>query len=273
MFPAAGYGTRFLPVTKAMPKEMLPILNKPLIQYGVEEALAAGINHIAFVTGRGKRAIEDHFDVSYEVEHKIEGTPTEEQLREINDVIARCTFSYTRQKDISGLGQAILSGKTLIGNEEAFGVILADDLCVGGDAGGVLSQLRRIYEKHRCCIVAIQELPEHEIGQYGVVEGDVVKGEDRLLEVTNMIEKPLPQETRSKYGIIGRYILTHDIFDKLEETQPGAGGEIQITDALRVQASADRVLAYQFTGMRFDCGMVKGFVEATNHFYRLSFTE
>lgn len=266
MFPAAGYGTRFLPATKAMPKEMLPILNKPLIQYGVEEALAAGMNQIAFVTGRGKRAIEDHFDMNYEVEHQIRGTPIEVRLNEINELISSCTFSYTRQKVISGLGQAILSGETLIGNEP-FGVILADDLCVDGGSGGVLFRLVKIFEEYQCSVVAIEEVSEKEVDQYGIVDGHEI--EDGLLRITDMVEKPKLEDAPSRYGIIGRYILTQDIFDTLRGIRPGRGGEMQITDALRVQSHQGKVLACKLTGKRFDCGTIKGFVDATNYFYNL----
>ena len=266
LFPAAGYGTRFLPATKATPKEMLPVLTKPLIQYGVEEALDAGITTMAIVTGRGKRAIEDHFDISYELEHQIKGTSKEYLLEEIRAVINRCTFSYTRQKEMKGLGHAILTGETLIGNEP-FAVILADDLCHNPDGGGVLEQMVRLYETHRCSIVAVQEVAPEEVSKYGIVSGRQVG--DRILEVESLVEKPSVGEAPSNLAIIGRYILTPDIFRKIEETRPGKGGEIQITDALMHQAKEGRVLAYRFEGRRFDCGSVDGFVEATNYFYTL----
>jgi len=265
LFPAAGYGTRFLPATKSMPKEMLPVVDKPLIQYGVEEALEAGMNNIGIVTGRGKRALADHFDVSYELEHQISGSDKEGLLADIRKILDECTFSYTRQSEMKGLGHAILTGETLIGREP-FGVILADDLCVGaGD--GVLTQMARIYAKYRCSVVAIEEVPREEVYKYGVIEGSEL--EDGVYVVSKMVEKPEPEEAPSNLAIIGRYILTPDIFDVIRNTPPGRNGEIQITDALQTQAENNMVLAYKFKGRRFDCGSVGGFVEATNHFYEL----
>lgn len=263
LFPAAGYGTRFLPATKAMPKEMLPIVNKPLIQYGVEEAMEAGMHNIAIVTGRGKRALEDHFDISYELEHQISGTAKEKFLADIRDIIDDCTFSYTRQTEMKGLGHAILTGETLIGREP-FGVILADDLCVG-ETDGVLTQMAQIYAKYRCSIVAIEEVPREETHKYGVIAGSEL--EDGVYVVSKMVEKPSPDDAPSNLAIIGRYILTPDIFDVIRATPPGRNGEIQITDALQTQAVKNMVLAYRFKGRRFDCGSVEGFVEATNYFY------
>lgn len=267
LFPAAGYGTRFLPATKATPKEMLPILTKPLIQYGVEEALDAGITTMAFVTGRGKRAIEDHFDISYELEHQIKGTDKEPLLNEIRALITRCTFSYTRQTEMKGLGHAILTGQTLIGNEP-FAVILADDLCDSENEAGILKQMTDIYETYECSVVAIEEVPRDLTYKYGIIDGRSIDGNERLFRVNDMIEKPSPDEAPSNYAIIGRYILTPDIFDILEQTPPGKGGEIQLTDALLRQAKEGRVVAYRFKGKRFDCGSVEGFVEATNHFFK-----
>ncbi len=266
LFPAAGYGTRFLPATKATPKEMLPVLTKPLIQYGVEEAVNAGIKTMAIVTGRGKRAIEDHFDISYELEHQIKGTAKEHYLTEIRELITQCTFSYTRQVEMKGLGHAILTGETLIGHEP-FAVILADDLCDNGDTG-VLTQMVELYKKHNCSIVAIEEVPKEETAKYGVIAGDEI--EDNVYQITDMVEKPEPKDAPSNLAIIGRYILTPDIFDIIRETKPGKGGEIQITDALLTQARQGKVLAYKFKGRRFDCGSVDGFVEATNYFYQKS---
>ena len=267
LFPAAGYGTRFLPATKAMPKEMLPVLTRPLIEYGVEEAVNAGISTMAIVTGRGKRSIEDHFDISYELEHQIKGTSKEPLLNSIRALITRCTFSYTRQVEMKGLGHAILTGETLIGNEP-FAVILADDLCDGQEAGGVLSQMVELYEKHQCCVVAIEEVPKDETNKYGVIAGEEI--ENGIYRVSNMVEKPDPKDAPSNLAIIGRYILTPDIFDVIRETAPGKGGEIQITDALLTMAKQGKVIAYKFKGERFDCGSVDGFVEATNYFYEKS---
>jgi UTP--glucose-1-phosphate uridylyltransferase len=263
LFPAAGYGTRFLPATKAMPKEILPILNKPLIQYGVEEALAAGMHEIAIVTGRGKRAIEDHFDISYELEHQISGTSKEQYLVDIRRLIDECTFSYTRQVEMKGLGHAILTGETLIG-PEPFGVVLADDLCVG-DGEAVLAQMVQIYRKYRCSVVAIEEVPEDEVHKYGVIDCSPL--EENIYVVADMVEKPPADEAPSHLAIIGRYILTPDIFDILRRTPAGKNGELQITDALKTQAQEGMVLAYKFRGRRFDCGSIDGFVAATNYFY------
>ncbi|WP_294951871.1 UTP--glucose-1-phosphate uridylyltransferase GalU [Sulfurovum sp.] len=265
LFPAAGYGTRFLPATKATPKEMLPVLTKPLIQYGVEEALEAGITTMAIVTGRGKRAIEDHFDISYELEHQIKGTAKEPLLAEIRSLISQCTFSYTRQVEMKGLGHAILTGETLIGNEP-FAVVLADDLCTS-HSDGILSQMIEVYDKYQCSVVAIEEVPKEETDKYGVIAGNPVDGTDHTYRVTDMVEKPDPKEAPTNMAIIGRYILTPDIFNIIRNTKPGKGGEIQITDALLEQAKAGRVIAYKFKGKRFDCGSVDGFVEATNYFY------
>lgn len=263
LFPVAGYGTRFLPATKAQPKEMLPILTKPLIQYGVEEALEAGMNSIAFVTGRNKRAIEDHFDVTYELEDKISGTSKESQLDSIRELIKQCTFSYTRQTHMRGLGDAILTGETLIG-DQPFGVILADDLCVGEPAG-VMSQMVRVYEKYRCSIVAVEEVPTEEVDKYGIVKGKLL--DDGNIRIKRMVEKPAPQDAPSNLAVIGRYILTPDIFEIIRNTPPGKNGEVQLTDALQTQAASGKVIAYSFQGRRFDCGSIKGFVEATNFFF------
>ena len=264
LFPAAGYGTRFLPATKAIPKEMLPVLTKPLLQYGVEEAIAGGMDTMAIVTGRGKRAIEDHFDRSYELEHQIDGTSKETLMDEIRDIVKNYTFSYTRQVEMKGLGHAILTGETLIG-DEPFAVILADDLCDNED-NGVLSQMVKLYEKYpECCIVAIEEIPKEQTNKYGVIAGEPL--EENVYRVNNMVEKPEPKDAPSNLAIIGRYILLPEIFDVIKETKPGKGGEIQITDALLTLAKEGKVLAYKFDGKRFDCGSVDGFVEATNYFY------
>lgn len=266
LFPAAGYGTRFLPATKSLPKEMLPILTKPLIHYGVDEAREAGMSNMAFVTGRGKRALEDYFDISYELEDQISGTNKENLLAEIRDLMASCTFTFTRQNTMRGLGDAINKGKMLVG-DEAFGVILADDLCVNEDGIGVMAQMRDIYEKYRCSIVAVMEVEKEQISNYGVIEGKEIG--DGLIMVNNMVEKPNPQDAPSNLAIIGRYILTPQIFNFLDHTAPGKNGEIQITDALLRQAEDNIVIAYKFKGRRFDCGSVNGFVEATNYFYGL----
>jgi UTP--glucose-1-phosphate uridylyltransferase len=265
LLPVAGYGTRFLPATKAMPKEMLPIVNKPLVQYGIEEATEAGIHNFGFVTGRGKRAIEDHFDISYELEHQIRGTGKEEQLATIKNLVEENEFSFTRQNHMKGLGHAILSGRNLIGNNP-FAVILADDLCLTHcDDIGVLSQMVEVYNQYECSIVAIQEIPKNETKKYGIIAGEQI-GEG-IYRVSNMIEKPNSEDAPTNLAIIGRYILTPNIFEQLEQTAPGANGEIQITDALLKQANEEKVIAYKFKGRRFDCGSIAGFVEATNNVY------
>lgn len=264
LFPAAGYGTRFLPATKAMPKEMLPIVNKPLIQYGVEEAMSAGIYTMAIVTGRGKRSLEDHFDISYELEHQIEGTKKEKFLKDIREIIDKCTFSYTRQIEMKGLGHAILTGQTLIG-AEPFAVLLADDLCQSEESS-VLAQMVSVYNKYKCSIVAIEEVDRSEVDKYGVIEGKEI--EDGIFMVSSLVEKPSIEEAPTNLAVIGRYILTPDIFEVLENTPPGKNGEIQITDALLEQAKKGMVLGYKFKGKRYDCGSIDGFVEATNDFYK-----
>ena len=264
LFPVAGYGTRFLPATKSMPKEMMPIVNKPLVQYGVEEAFDAGMIDMAFVTGRGKRAIPDHFDVSYELEAEIKGTGKEKQLADIRNLVDKCTFTYTRQKYMRGLGHAILTGETLIG-DQPFGVILADDLCINHEKG-VLGQMVDLYNQFRCTIVAIEEVPQEETNKYGVIAGKEVH--DNIYRVDTMVEKPEPKDAPSNLAIIGRYILTPDIFEILRNTPPGANGEVQLTDALLTQATRGCVMAYKFKGKRFDCGSVDGFVEATNYCYK-----
>ena len=277
LFPAAGYGTRFLPATKAVPKEMLPILTKPLLQYGVEEALSAGITNMAIVTGRGKRSIEDHFDNSFELESQLIGTAEEYNLDDIKSVIEQSTFTYVRQRQMLGLGHAILTGEPLIGNEP-FAVILADDLCDCG-TNGVTSEMIEIYNKYQCSVIAVEKIPFTQIGKYGIISGDLIDGSTNTYKVNNMIEKPNEHDlinfvkdkidlntAPSFMAIIGRYILTPDIFDILKKIKPGKNGEIQITDALLSQAKKGKVIAYKFEGKRFDCGSIKGYLEATNYF-------
>ena len=264
LFPVAGYGTRFLPATKSTPKEMLPIVNKPLLQYGVEEALDAGMLNCALVTGRGKRAIADHFDLNYELEAEIAGSSKEKYLEGIRDVIDRGVFTMVRQRAMKGLGHAILTGEPLIG-DKPFGVLLADDLCVNPGGDGVLAQMSKLHETHQCSIVAVMEVPMDQVSAYGVVAGEAI-GEGQY-RVSQMVEKPPVEEAPSNLAVIGRYILTPDIFDIIRNTPPGRNGEVQITDALQTQASEGGVIAYKFDGLRFDCGSVPGFVEATNYIY------
>lgn len=264
MFPVAGYGTRFLPATKSMPKEMLPVVNKPLVQYGVEEAIEAGMTTCAMVTGRGKRAIADHFDISYELEHQISGTAKEEYLSSVRSVLDKGVFTMVRQREMRGLGHAILTGETLVGNEP-FGVVLSDDLCIN-EGDGVLAQMVDLYKQFRCSIVAIMEVPKDEVHKYGVIAGNALK--EGIYQVEKMVEKPPKEEAPSNLAIIGRYILTPDIFEIIRETPAGANGEVQLTDALQTQAERGCVMAYKFKGRRFDCGSVPGFVEATDYVYR-----
>ncbi len=265
LFPVAGYGTRFLPATKSMPKEMLPIVNKPLIQYGVEEAMEAGLTDLEFVTGRNKRAIPDHFDISYELEHEIAGTGKEKYLEGINEIMETCSFTYTRQRRMLGLGHAILAGETMI-NDQPFGVVLADDLCLNhnGDPG-VLAQLVSLFRQFRCTILAVEEVPEDQIHKYGVIAGECLK--EDVIRVTDMVEKPKKEDAPSNLAVIGRYILTPDIFDIIRATPPGKNNEVQLTDAILTQAKQGCVMALRFKGRRFDCGSVDGYVDATQWVY------
>ena len=288
LFPVAGYGTRFLPATKVIPKEMLPILTKPLIQYGVEEAMSAGMTTMAMVTSKYKRAIENHFKPHADIEASIKGTAKASLLDEVNHVSEQCDFTYIKQEQMLGLGHAIYTGKPLIGNEP-FAVILPDDLCTnipipqggtkqsqGGteksDGDSVLMQMTKLFDQHPdCCIVAIEEVPMTEVDKYGVIDGDLIDGSTDTYRVNSMVEKPSPDEAPTNLAIIGRYILTPEIFDVLENTAPDKNGEIQITDALMTLAKQGKVIAYKFEGIRYDCGSVKGFVEATNELAQLQF--
>jgi len=268
LFPAAGYGTRFLPATKAVPKEMLPILTKPLLQYGVEEALSAGITTMAIVTGRGKRAIEDHFDNSFEIESQLVGTSKEHYLDGIKNIIQKATFTYVRQQQILGLGDAILTGEPLIGNEP-FAVILADDLCINKEGDGIISQMMKIYNKYQCSIIAIEEVPLDQVNKYGIISGTLINNTDDTYLIDDMVEKPDIEKSPSNMAIIGRYIITPDIFKILKTIKPGKNSEIQITDALLSQAKSGKVIAYKFKGRRFDCGSIKGYLDASNYFANL----
>jgi len=268
LFPAAGYGTRFLPATKAVPKEMLPILNKPLLQYGVEEARDAGIKDIAIVTGKGKRAIEDHFDSSPELEKLLKNSSKRYLCNEISDITERLNFCYARQKKMKGLGDAILTGQILIG-DEPFAVHLADDLCTN-DSKNVLEQLIDVYMKYKCTVIAIEEIDIKLSSSYGIIDGVEIQGEQNLYEVNDLVEKPDPINSPSNMAIIGRYILVPEIFNEIKKLKPGKNDEIQLTDALKNLAKTSKILALKFEGKRFDCGNVKGFVEATNFFYEKS---
>ena len=265
LFPVAGYGTRFLPATKAVPKEMLPILTKPLIQYGVEEVMSTGITQMAMVTSKYKGAIKQHFEPHPDIENSIKGSAKESLLDEVNYISQQCDFSYIEQTQMLGLGHAIHTGKTLVGNEP-FAVILPDDLCTNtGDS--VLAQMVVLYEKYPgSCIVAIEEVPQEETNKYGVIDGDFLTEEPDVYRVNTMVEKPNPEDAPTNLAIIGRYILTPEIFSALEDTNPDKNGEIQITDALMTLAKQKKVIAYKFQGQRFDCGSIKGFLTATNYF-------
>ena len=265
LFLVAGYGTRFLPVTKATPKEMLPILTKPLIQYGVEEAISAGITTMAMVTSKYKQAIKNHFEPHADIEASIKGTAKASLLDEVNHTSEQCDFTYIEQQQMLGLGHAIYTGKPLIGNDP-FAVILPDDLCTS-DGDSVLLQMTKLYEQHPdCCIVAIEEVPMTQVDKYGVIDGELLEGSNNAYRVNSMVEKPSPEDAPTNLAIIGRYILTPEIFDVLENTSPDKNGEIQITDALMTLSKKGKVIAYKFQGIRYDCGSVKGFVMATNAF-------
>ena len=260
VFPVAGLGTRFLPATKASPKEMLPIVDKPLIQYAAEEAEAAGVNELIFITGRNKRSIEDHFDKAYELEMELEGAGKHELLEIVQNILpSRLSCIYLRQAEALGLGHAVLCAKPVVG-DEPFAVLLADDL-IRGDGQGVVEQMARVYAHHRCSIVSVQEVPREETNKYGIV--DTRPGPDGELLVTSIVEKPAPQDAPSNLAVVGRYLLTPAIFDKLERIGAGAGGEIQLTDAIGDLLSDEPVIAYPFRGKRYDCGSKLGYLEAT----------
>jgi len=265
VFPAAGLGTRFLPATKAQPKEMLPIVDKPIIQYGVEEALAAGCNQIIMVTGRGKTAIEDHFDVSYELEKILEEKGKTDLLKIVRQISDMIHVSYVRQKEALGLGHAVLTARELVGNEP-FAVLLADDVI---DAEvPALKQMMRVFEQTQCSVIATQIVEGKAISAYGVLDVKPVEGHQggRLYEVLNMVEKPSLEEAPSNLAIIGRYILTPTIFDVLTKTPVGKGGELQLTDALRLLLKQERMYAYVYEGKRHDAGDKLGFLKATIEF-------
>jgi UTP--glucose-1-phosphate uridylyltransferase len=263
VFPAAGLGTRFLPATKAQPKEMLPLVDKPIIQYGVEEALAAGCNQILMITGRGKQAIEDHFDVSYELERILEARGKTDLLRVVRQISDSIHVAYVRQKEALGLGHAVLTARELVGNEP-FAVLLADDVI---DAEvPVLKQMMGVFEQTQCSVIATQVVEGAAISAYGVLDAKPVPGNPRLYEIRDMVEKPRFEEAPSNLAIIGRYILTPAIFDVLSRTQTGAGGELQLTDALRGLLKQEKMYAYVYEGKRHDAGDKLGFLKATIEF-------
>ena len=263
VFPAAGWGTRFLPATKAQPKEMLPLVDKPIIQYAVEEAVAAGIEQVIIVTSSQKRAIEDHFDLSYELEHLLEEKGDIEMLRQVRHISDLAQVAYVRQKEQLGLGHAVLMAKDLIGHEP-FAVLLPDDVVVGDRP--CIGQLIHAYQQTHGSVVAVMEVPHEETSRYGIIAAE--RSEDpldhgRLHRVTRLVEKPKPSEAPSNLAIIGRYVLTPKIFDKLEQTQRGAGGEIQLTDAIEAMMEEQGVCAYEFEGTRYDAGTTMGWLKAS----------
>ena len=261
VFPVAGWGTRFLPATKALPKEMLPLVDKPVIQYAVEEAVAAGIEQVIIVTSSQKRAIEDHFDLNLELEQMLEQRGDIEMLRQIRAISDLAQISYVRQKEQLGLGHAVLMAKELVGHEP-FAVILPDDVVVGERP--CIGQLIHAYQQTHSSVVAVMEVPHEETCRYGVIAGEAVSPEDpRLYKVSALVEKPEPDAAPSNLAIIGRYVLTPKIFDKLEQTELGAGGEIQLTDAIETLMQEQDVYAYAFDGLRYDAGTTMGWLKAS----------
>ena len=262
VFPVAGLGTRFLPATKASPKEMLPVVDKPLIQYAVEEAYAAGIRHMIFVTGRSKRAIEDHFDTAYELENELETSGKHDLLalvRSVQPDDMDCAF--VRQPRSLGLGHAVLCAEPLVGNEP-FAVLLADDLMMGPQGGEpVLAQMVQAFRQQGRSLLAVQEVPADQVHRYGIVAGEPAGGQ--LIRIDRIVEKPAPQDAPSRMGVAGRYILTPAIFDEIRNQPTGAGGEIQLTDGIARLMQHEAVYAFQYAGKRYDCGSKEGFLEAT----------
>ena len=264
VFPAAGLGTRFLPATKAQPKEMLPLVDKPIIQYGVEEAVAAGCDQIIIVTGRGKQAIEDHFDVSYELEKMLEERGKTELLQIVRQISDLIHIAYVRQKEALGLGHAVLTARELVG-DEAFAVLLADDVI---DAEvPCLKQLMNVFEKTQCSVLATQVVEGPGISAYGVLDAKLVPGSNgKLYEVTGLVEKPRPEDAPSNLAVIGRYLLTPGVFATLSDLKAGAGGELQLTDGLKQLLKKEKIYGYVFDGKRHDTGDKLGFLKATVEF-------
>jgi len=258
VFPAAGLGTRFLPATKASPKEMLPIVDKPVIQYVVEEAVDSGIEHVIMVTGRGKRAIEDHFDIAYELDSFLKERGKTEALKTSRAIADMVQVSYTRQKEPLGLGHAILVTESLVGNE-AFGVFLGDDL-VHSEIP-CMKQMIEVYNRYKCSVLAVERVPNEDVKKYGIVDSEEIG--DGIHIVKDLVEKPSVDEAPSNMAIIGRYILTPEIFSALKETGFGSGGEIQLTDALKALLKTQKIYAYEFSGKRYDTGNKLGFLQAT----------
>ena len=264
VFPAAGLGTRFLPATKAQPKEMLPLVDKPIIQYAVEEAVSSEIENLVIVTGRGKSSIEDHFDVSFELEKILEERGKSDLLNIVRSVSETVPISYIRQKEALGLGHAVLTARDLV-NNEPFAVLLGDDVIVSNPP--CIKQMMEVFDQYQASIVAIMEVPKEETNRYGIIQGDPLPDSDgKLFEVQDMVEKPSVEAAPSNLAIIGRYILTPLIFDALADTGKGSGGEIQLTDGIRRLMAEQKVLAYKFDGKRHDAGDKMGFLKATVEF-------
>ena len=260
VFPVAGLGTRFLPATKANPKEMLTVVDKPLIQYAAEEAVNAGIEELIFVTSSSKRAIEDHFDKNYELEAELEKKGKTELLKIVREVVpANVTCVYVRQPEALGLGHAVLCAQPVVG-DEPFAVILADDL-INCDGNGVLAQMLSVFNDRQCSLLGVEEVPPEETDKYGIVDPEESDG--RITHVRNIVEKPAPDVARSNLAVVGRYVLTPAIFKHLEKIPRGAGGEIQLTDAIEQLLHEEQVLAYRFEGKRYDCGSKLGYLQAT----------
>jgi UTP--glucose-1-phosphate uridylyltransferase len=263
VFPAAGWGTRFLPATKAQPKEMLPLVDKPIIQYGVEEAVAAGIEQIIIITSTHKGAIEDHFDLNLELEHVLEEKGEIEKLRQVRRISNLAQLAYVRQKEQLGLGHAILMAKDLIGHEP-FAVLLPDDVVIADRPA--IGQLIHAYDRTHSSVVAVMQVPAEEVSRYGIVAAETDEGgadDPRLRRMTAIVEKPKQKDAPSDLAVIGRYVLTPKIFDKLEQTQRGAGGEIQLTDAIEALMDEQSVYTYEFEGVRYDAGTTMGWLQAT----------
>ncbi|AZB44589.1 UTP--glucose-1-phosphate uridylyltransferase [Bacillus sp. FJAT-42376] len=263
IIPAAGLGTRFLPATKAQPKEMLPIVDKPTIQYIIEEAVAAGIEDIIIVSGRGKRAIEDHFDKSYELEETLAKKGKDKVLKEVQEISGLANIHYIRQKEPKGLGHAINCASRFIG-DEPFAVLLGDDI-VRSEVP-CTKQLIDAFDKHQRSVVGVQQVPQEDVSKYGIIAPQETPNGDKMISVHTLVEKPKTEEAPSNYAIMGRYILTPEIFTILEELPPGAGGEIQLTDALKVLNESQPIYAYNFDGQRYDVGDKFGFIKATVDF-------
>jgi UTP--glucose-1-phosphate uridylyltransferase len=263
VFPVAGLGTRFLPATKASPKEMLPVVDKPLIQYAVEEAIEAGITELIFVTSNTKRSIEDHFDKSYELEVELEKKGKLEALELVRNIVPKgVSCIYVRQAEALGLGHAVLCAKSVVGNE-AFAVILPDDL-IDGHGSGVVSQMIQAYQQTGCSQLGVEEVPKEDTDKYGIV--NIKVGDNVGSEVNQIVEKPKPDQASSNLAVVGRYILTPRTFELLESTQKGAGGEIQLTDAISALLEYEAVFAHRFKGKRYDCGSKQGYLKATVDF-------